>query len=278
MTEVGGRGGRRLPLPRLHHRALPPRGHAARARARAGEGRAVARRRSRSRVRCSSSPARTRRRSRRRGQGVQQQIAFYGSTPAYRGVLELHGWGDLQAELNALSKQGEWVEMGELIDDEILNDVRGRRRARRRRRRAASAATATSSTAARSTRRTSRPRALATRDRRPEARRSLQSAASGSREAQDRRDGRVGVLLRAEVADARPSPRARRAGGVRAMRRASVGRDVGRRRSPHTTSTSASTPASTRERAVFGPIAYTRASTSGRHFSSNTPSPRSRRP
>ena len=52
--------------------------------------------------------------------GTQQQIAFYGSTPAYRGVLELHGWGDLQTELNALSKRGEWVQMGDLIDDEIL--------------------------------------------------------------------------------------------------------------------------------------------------------------
>ena len=54
-------------------------------------------------------------------QAVQQQIAFYGSTPAYRGVLELHGWGDLQPELNSLSKQGEWVKMGELIDDDVLN-------------------------------------------------------------------------------------------------------------------------------------------------------------
>ena len=36
-------------------------------------------------------------------------------------MLELHGWGGLQEELNALSKQGEWVEMGKLIDDEILN-------------------------------------------------------------------------------------------------------------------------------------------------------------
>ena len=52
--------------------------------------------------------------------GTKQQIAFYGSTPAYRGVLELHGWGDLQTELNGMSKQGKWVEMGELIDDEIL--------------------------------------------------------------------------------------------------------------------------------------------------------------
>ena len=52
---------------------------------------------------------------------VRQQIAFYGSTPAYRPVLELHGWGDLQSELNTLSKRGEWVKMGELIDDDVLD-------------------------------------------------------------------------------------------------------------------------------------------------------------
>ena len=53
-------------------------------------------------------------------QGTKQQIAFYGSTPAYRGVLELHGWGDMQGELNRLSKQGEWAAMGDLVTDEIL--------------------------------------------------------------------------------------------------------------------------------------------------------------
>jgi probable F420-dependent oxidoreductase len=53
-------------------------------------------------------------------QGVRQQIAFYGSTPAYQGVLAHHGWGDLHGELNLLSKQGEWVQMGDLIDDSIL--------------------------------------------------------------------------------------------------------------------------------------------------------------
>ncbi|HEY1278625.1 MAG TPA: LLM class F420-dependent oxidoreductase [Acidimicrobiales bacterium] len=52
--------------------------------------------------------------------GTKQQIAFYGSTPAYKPVLDLHGWGGLQDELNTLSKQGKWVEMGDLIDDEIL--------------------------------------------------------------------------------------------------------------------------------------------------------------
>jgi probable F420-dependent oxidoreductase len=53
--------------------------------------------------------------------GTRQQIAFYASTPAYRPVLELHGWGDLQSELNTLSKRGEWVQMGELIDDDVLH-------------------------------------------------------------------------------------------------------------------------------------------------------------
>jgi probable F420-dependent oxidoreductase len=52
--------------------------------------------------------------------GVSRQIAFYGSTPAYRGVLEAHGWGALQGELNAMSKRGEWDAMGTRITDEIL--------------------------------------------------------------------------------------------------------------------------------------------------------------
>jgi probable F420-dependent oxidoreductase len=51
---------------------------------------------------------------------VTRQIAFYGSTPAYRGVLEAHGWGELQSELNRLSKLGRWEEMGTRIDDEVL--------------------------------------------------------------------------------------------------------------------------------------------------------------
>lgn len=52
---------------------------------------------------------------------VKAQIAFYGSTPAYRPVLELHGWGGLQTELNGLSKRGEWEQMATLIDDEVLD-------------------------------------------------------------------------------------------------------------------------------------------------------------
>lgn len=52
---------------------------------------------------------------------TRQQISFYGSTPAYRPVLDLHGWGGMQDELNRLSKKGEWEQMGAMIDDEVLN-------------------------------------------------------------------------------------------------------------------------------------------------------------
>jgi len=52
---------------------------------------------------------------------VRRQIAFYASTPAYQPVLDVHGWGELQPELNLLSKQGEWEEMGRRISDEVLD-------------------------------------------------------------------------------------------------------------------------------------------------------------
>jgi probable F420-dependent oxidoreductase len=54
---------------------------------------------------------------------TRQLLAFYGSTPAYRPVLDVHGWGELQPELNALSKQGRWADMGKLIDDDVLHTI-----------------------------------------------------------------------------------------------------------------------------------------------------------
>ncbi len=54
---------------------------------------------------------------------ARRLLAFYGSTPAYRPVLDQHGWGDLQPELNALSKQGRWAEMGALIGDDVLHTL-----------------------------------------------------------------------------------------------------------------------------------------------------------
>ena len=54
--------------------------------------------------------------------GISRQIAFYASTPAYRPVLDLHGWGELGPELTTMSKRGQWAEMGTLIDDSMLNE------------------------------------------------------------------------------------------------------------------------------------------------------------
>jgi probable F420-dependent oxidoreductase len=56
-------------------------------------------------------------------QAVKATIAFYGSTPAYRPVLELHGWGALADELHALSvgrREDKWTAMRDLVDDEVL--------------------------------------------------------------------------------------------------------------------------------------------------------------
>jgi probable F420-dependent oxidoreductase len=55
--------------------------------------------------------------------GARAQISFYGSTPAYRVVLEQCGRGELQTELNRLSKTGGWLEMAGLIDDELLDQI-----------------------------------------------------------------------------------------------------------------------------------------------------------
>lgn len=55
--------------------------------------------------------------------GVRGLLSFYASTPAYKPVLDVEGWGDLQPELNALSKQGKWQEMAGLIDDAMVRTL-----------------------------------------------------------------------------------------------------------------------------------------------------------
>ncbi len=52
---------------------------------------------------------------------ARSQIAFYASTPAYAPILQCHGWEGIQPEITALSKAGKWMEMGQLITDEMLN-------------------------------------------------------------------------------------------------------------------------------------------------------------
>ena len=51
---------------------------------------------------------------------VRGQLAFYGSTPAYRGVLELHGWGEVHTRLHNASLENRWDEMPAMIPTEVL--------------------------------------------------------------------------------------------------------------------------------------------------------------
>jgi probable F420-dependent oxidoreductase len=52
---------------------------------------------------------------------VRYRVAFYGSTPAYRGVFDLHGIGDLGLKLTDMSKQGRWNQMAEQVPDDVLD-------------------------------------------------------------------------------------------------------------------------------------------------------------
>ncbi|CAM8659443.1 COG2141 Coenzyme F420-dependent N5,N10-methylene tetrahydromethanopterin reductase and related flavin-dependent oxidoreductases [Acidimicrobiia bacterium] len=56
-------------------------------------------------------------------QGVRTLLAFYGSTPSYRPVLDVEGWGPLQEELNARSKQGDWAGMAGLVHEDMLHTI-----------------------------------------------------------------------------------------------------------------------------------------------------------
>jgi len=51
------------------------------------------------------------------------QMAFYASTPAYRVLLDHHGWGEIQPELNRLSKEGKWLDMMSHVSDDMLDTV-----------------------------------------------------------------------------------------------------------------------------------------------------------
>jgi probable F420-dependent oxidoreductase len=54
---------------------------------------------------------------------VRGLIAFYGSTPAYRTVLDVHGWGDLHERLRALTREGRWSELPAAVTDEVVDTV-----------------------------------------------------------------------------------------------------------------------------------------------------------
>jgi probable F420-dependent oxidoreductase len=57
----------------------------------------------------------------RQVESIRRQISFYGSTPSYFGVLEVHDWGELGARLNKLSREGKWQEMAAAVPDEVVH-------------------------------------------------------------------------------------------------------------------------------------------------------------
>ncbi len=59
-------------------------------------------------------------RSQRR-QEVRMQIAFYASTPSYRPVLDLHGWGEIGDRLGKMAVRKQWADMPALISDDMLD-------------------------------------------------------------------------------------------------------------------------------------------------------------
>ena len=54
---------------------------------------------------------------------VRQQISFYASTPSYRPVFDLHGWGAIAEKLSALAARGQWDAMPKLVTDEIVETI-----------------------------------------------------------------------------------------------------------------------------------------------------------
>jgi probable F420-dependent oxidoreductase len=54
---------------------------------------------------------------------LRAMVAFYGSTPAYRAVLDSIGAGPLQDELRALTRAGRWSDLASAVDDEVLDQL-----------------------------------------------------------------------------------------------------------------------------------------------------------
>ncbi len=56
-------------------------------------------------------------------QQLRQPLSFYGSTRSYHHVLRLHGLEELGLKLHALSLEGRWQEMREVITDDDLLEL-----------------------------------------------------------------------------------------------------------------------------------------------------------
>jgi probable F420-dependent oxidoreductase len=52
---------------------------------------------------------------------LRYRVGFYGSTPAYKEVLELHGFGELHTQLHQATRRGEWKQLASMVPDEVLD-------------------------------------------------------------------------------------------------------------------------------------------------------------
>jgi probable F420-dependent oxidoreductase len=53
-------------------------------------------------------------------EATRRRIAFYASTRTYKGVMDIHGWGDVTLRLHHLTLQGRWQDLPTLITDQMI--------------------------------------------------------------------------------------------------------------------------------------------------------------
>jgi probable F420-dependent oxidoreductase len=53
---------------------------------------------------------------------VREQVAFYASTPTYRVILDVHGWGEVGERLSHHAARKQWDQMPALITDDMLEE------------------------------------------------------------------------------------------------------------------------------------------------------------
>lgn len=56
-------------------------------------------------------------------EAVRNQIAFYGSTPAYHPVLASVGFDQIGPRLHDPSRSGDWSAMAALVDDDLVDAI-----------------------------------------------------------------------------------------------------------------------------------------------------------
>jgi probable F420-dependent oxidoreductase len=54
---------------------------------------------------------------------AKTRIAFYGSTPSYKAVMEHHGWDEIRVKLSQMARAGQWDTMWQEVPDDMLHEM-----------------------------------------------------------------------------------------------------------------------------------------------------------